>query len=329
MGTAESIYGLAYGDAVGKPTEFMTMASIRRVFGKRGIQNMPVDGKVTDDTQMALEVGEALIEVGTQLVTYETLAPVLVRRFVEWCDYTDGTRAPGTACMVACRKMKRGIDWWEATDVNSKGCGANMRVTFVGLASWLTAEQRSGVAQLQAALTHAHPTALAAADATQQAVYLLNTGTAPENLLDELIAYCEDRSAVYHDAWLGELWAWSEHRTPLSYVRAGWNEVIASLLDVVNATYRPNWALDPCLQTGAGWIAEEALATALHCFLLYPDSGRQAVLRAANTSGDSDSIAALTGAFAGAYLGIGAFPVEWNNRIEYRRRLARLIKNFV
>lgn len=28
---------------------------------------------------------------------------------------------------------------------------------------------------------------------------------------------------------------------------------------------------DPCLATGAGWVAEEPLATALLCFLLFRD----------------------------------------------------------
>lgn len=77
-------------------------------------------------------------------------------------------------------------------------------------------------------------------------------------------------------------------------------------------------SIDPCRLTGAGWIAEEAFATGLLCFLLYPDDPVAAIRRAAVTSGDSDSIACLTGAFAGAHLGLEAWPVEWIGRIEYR-----------
>jgi ADP-ribosylglycohydrolase len=49
-----------------------------------------------------------------------------------------------------------------------------------------------------------------------------------------------------------------------------------------------------------------------------------ALRRAAVTSGDSDSIACLTGAFAGAHLGAGCWPREWTERIEYREQLVWL-----
>jgi ADP-ribosylglycohydrolase len=71
-------------------------------------------------------------------------------------------------------------------------------------------------------------------------------------------------------------------------------------------------------------VAEEAFATGLLCFLLYPDEPLNAIRRAAVTSGDSDSIACLTGAFAGAHLGAGRWPREWMGRIEYHERLVML-----
>jgi ADP-ribosylglycohydrolase len=51
-----------------------------------------------------------------------------------------------------------------------------------------------------------------------------------------------------------------------------------------------------------------------------------ALRQAAITAGDSDSIACLTGAFAGGYLGIGAWEKDWVSRIEYRERLEALGK---
>lgn len=81
---------------------------------------------------------------------------------------------------------------------------------------------------------------------------------------------------------------------------------------------------DPALVTGAGWIAEEALATGLLCFLLFPDEPVEAIWRGAASSGDSDSIACLAGAFAGAHLGLDAWPDEWRNRIEYASDLAKI-----
>ncbi|MEU7480242.1 ADP-ribosylglycohydrolase family protein [Lentzea sp. NPDC042327] len=48
------------------------------------------------------------------------------------------------------------------------------------------------------------------------------------------------------------------------------------------------------------------------------------LVRGARTSGDSDSIAALAGAFAGAAHGLAAWPQEWVERIEYADQLAAL-----
>jgi len=51
-------------------------------------------------------------------------------------------------------------------------------------------------------------------------------------------------------------------------------------------------------------------------WLRYPDSYEKCVLRAANTNGDSDSIACIAGAISGAYLGVNAIPANWVERIE-------------
>lgn len=84
------------------------------------------------------------------------------------------------------------------------------------------------------------------------------------------------------------------------------------MLDRLESALRsPDAEADPCLATGAGWIAEEAFATGLYCFLLLPDDPQAVVRRAAYSSGDSDSIAALAGAFAGARHGLEAWPREW------------------
>ncbi len=51
---------------------------------------------------------------------------------------------------------------------------------------------------------------------------------------------------------------------------------------------------------GEGWTAEEALVSALYCFLRSPDDFQRVVISAANTEGDGDSIACITGRSQGA-----------------------------
>jgi ADP-ribosylglycohydrolase len=109
-----------------------------------------------------------------------------------------------------------------------------------------------------------------------------------------------------------------------AYMAHGWDECL-NVLNRLDAALMNNDKLsDPCLATGAGWIAEQAFATALLCFLLFPDDPLAVLRRAAVTSGDSDSIACIAGSFAGAYHGIQAFPRAWVERIEYRDRLLAL-----
>lgn len=70
-------------------------------------------------------------------------------------------------------------------------------------------------------------------------------------------------------------------------------------------------------------MAEEALATGLLCFLLFPDDPLAVIRRAVVSSGDSDSIACLVGASAGAYHGLDAWPKGWAERIEALERFVR------
>lgn len=104
----------------------------------------------------------------------------------------------------------------------------------------------------------------------------------------------------------------------------GWDECAGALDRVGRALASGRHDGDPCRATGAGWVAEEALATALYCYLISPGEPVAVVGRAAATSGDSDSIACLAGAFAGASLGMDAWPGGWRERIEYADRLSRL-----
>ncbi|MEU9862701.1 ADP-ribosylglycohydrolase family protein [Streptomyces sp. NPDC047971] len=341
------MFGLAFGDAMGYPTEFLNMEQIGATFGPWHTMELPLSPggvvRVTDDTQMMLAVGEALAEVtgdtggtrgerGTRGAAREGAAPLtpaaveaaLRRRFVSWLHDPDNNRAPGQTCLDACAALERDIPWQAASVLPSKGCGANMRVAPVALVPGLSAEQRAGIAQLQAALTHGHPTALAASDLTAHAVWLLANSCPLTSLVDELRSYARESRRVYHVDWLGDLARRAGAPDPETYIAFGWDECLRALDRVTEALREPDVDRDPSEAVGAGWVAEEALATALYCFLVVDGHARPALQRAAHTSGDSDSIAALAGAFAGARHGIKFWPPEWREVIEYRDRLGAL-----
>jgi poly(ADP-ribose) glycohydrolase ARH3 len=60
----------------------------------------------------------------------------------------------------------------------------------------------------------------------------------------------------------------------------------------------------------------EALPAALYAFLRHPESFTEAVLYALSPGGDTDTIASMTGALGGAYLGERAIPAVWRERVE-------------
>lgn len=315
------LIGMALGDALGAETEFLNIKGILERFPPNGPQEPEGNPAcVTDDTQMAIAVGDALL-AAPRPYTASGLIPEFTRTFLDWYDDPENNRAPGNTCLTACEELQEGKTWVEASQISSKGCGANMRVQPVGLLN-VDAATRAGIAQLQAAMTHGHPTGLAASDLTAFVIADLSNGGKPEGLVERVRQYAESQREIYHADWLGELWMRAVMmRTPQMYIAHGWDECLAILDRLDAALLTMDRQSDPCLATGAAWIAEEAFATALFCFLMYPDEPLAVIRRAVVTSGDSDSIACLAGAFAGALHGLDAWPAEWVERIEYRDHL--------
>nr|WP_204291025.1 ADP-ribosylglycohydrolase family protein [Micromonospora gifhornensis] len=319
---AGSIFGLAFGDALGKPTEFLSVAEIDERYGPAGPRDLVGDPVlVTDDTQMALAVAWALHDAPQ--LTPGAVEPLLRQRFLAWAASPDNNRAPGMTCLRACAELSRGLPWQQATVIDSKGCGANMRVTPVGLLD-VDPDTLAGLAQLQAGLTHGHPTGLAASELTAYAVWLLRAGVGLAELPGLLGERVAAQRTVYRADWLGDLWRRADAATPEAFIAAGWDECAAALRRLDAALSAPDDGGDPCRLTGESWIAEEALATALYCAVRHADDPVGALARGARTCGDSDSIAALAGAFVGAAQGMAAWPAGWAERIEYADQLTAL-----
>lgn len=98
-----ALYGVAIGDAMGGPLEFldaneikMRYGQVREMIGGGWLNLKP--GEVTDDTQMTLCVAEGILENPSDPV--QTIG----RQFIEW--YDRNPKDIGSTCALAIRKVK-------------------------------------------------------------------------------------------------------------------------------------------------------------------------------------------------------------------------------
>jgi len=297
-----SILGLAVGDALGFPVEFYQRHEIFNKFGSEGITGFVESslqssaqslesgrhpaGTYSDDTQMTLAVARALIQRGNS--SFESLMRSMGKLFVEWSRSPDNDRAPGRTCLQGCENLSRGVAWREAGIRNSKGCGSAMRVAPIGLYFWRDHQRLLEVARASSLLTHGHDAAIEGAAAAALMVALAMEKKTPSQTYDILMRECAPHS--------------EDLKTCLSKLPA--------LLRADPGEALSNMGL------GEGWVAEEAVASALYCHWKYPFDFKKAVLTAANTDGDSDSIACITGGVSGALNGAASIPREWRAMVE-------------
>lgn len=99
-----ALYGVAVGDALGAPLEFMTAeeilakygATVREMVGGGWLSVVP--GEVTDDTQMTLAVAEGIVE------NPEMPIPTIGKRFIAWHD--SRPKDIGNTCRMAIQTAK-------------------------------------------------------------------------------------------------------------------------------------------------------------------------------------------------------------------------------
>lgn len=304
------VLGAAVGDAMGYQVEFDSLAMIRARFGPNGVRGFePVfrDGVAvalfSDDTQLAVAVLRGLTEASM----LEGLGPVQAKmqamqsisiRLQEWVVNPEGGhRAPGLACLQGCHAMRQGVAWQDAGGPNAMGCGSVMRSYPFGM--FYPTEKAAELAALHSRMTHAHPYAIASCAAMAAGTAAALSGLyGPREVVDIMVTqatrFSEDVGAFL--AYVAKLSLEGADR--------------ASMLDTLR-----------------GWTAHEAIAAAVFIFLRHPTNFRAAVLEAANTAGDSDSIATLVGALLGARLGVGAIPHDWVKTLERSGELRLLARS--
>lgn len=300
-----TLVGGGIGDALGRPAEAKNRDTVRVLYGEirdfipwDGYTDGPV-GTVTDDTQMTMCVAETLIE--HRRVDPDDLA----RRFVAWLP--EG-RGKGATCVAAVRCLEGGASWRESGQ-DSDGNGAAMRVAPVGLAHRSSPDRLRHDAALSAVVTHAAPMAVASSIVMAWAVAVL-AGTEAGTL--EPSAFMESVLACLVD--VHEPGAYERKPAAAAPVR------LADRLGELPAMLdrEPDDAFDH-LYNGA--FVLESLPSAFWCFLRSPEDAEEVLVTAANGGRDADTVGAMAGALAGAYLGEEAFPSRWRDDLEFAAEL--------
>src|SRR5262245_34601519 len=266
------LFGLAVGDALGGKFEAQSAEAIRARFPTvESLIAYPQDEIwYTDDTQMAIGVAEALIERGE--IIEESLCRAFVANYLPSRGYGRGARAVLDA-------MEDGREYRAVAEQHfpggSYGNGAAMRVAPVGL---LFADDKRRLweqARLSALPTHVHPLGIEGAQ-------LLALAVALATRFDEL-----GRTAFFRELCVACTSA--EFRAQMN--QAASVESAADLAPLGN-------------RIEALWSAPTAIAS----FGLTPHSYADTIGNVILLGGDTDTLAAMSGAVSGAYLGVAGLP---------------------
>lgn len=278
--------GTALGDAFGRPFEGASRHDPRHASAVAARASSDAKWDWSDDTEMLIGVAESILAVGG--VEPEHLIRTLARNY-------DPARGYGHGAARAFDVVRNGGAWRRAAfptwKEGSRGSGAAVRVAPIACFYHRVPDRLDYAAQASAAVTHAHRIARVGCMLHARAI---------ASLLGQ------DAESFRAPAWIGTL-----------ATRLGDEPVFREKLGVVRALLDADAPLDAAVdRVGNGVTADDAVPLALFAFARSPVSFEGAVTNAVRCGGDTDTVAAMTGALAGALVGESRIPGAWLARLE-------------
>ena len=297
-----ALYGLAIGDALGMPTQLLSPEDVDRRFGMiTWFQPAPDDhpiaaglpaGHITDDTEQALLIARLLID-GHGRIDPHTLANALAHWEREMVR-RGSLDLLGPSTQRAISAVAAGTSVEEAGRFGDTN-GAAMRVTPVGIAR--PVEDFDGLLQAvvdASGVTHNTTLALSGASAVAAAVSAGVGGASLDGAIQ--VGLSAARAGRNHGAWVAGADVAARIDAALDGVRGlARDELVRFIRNLV----------------GTSVATQESVPAAFAVLQATQEAGAwEACLLAASLGGDSDTIAAMAGAIAGACQGIDAFPAD-------------------
>jgi ADP-ribosylglycohydrolase len=296
-----ALYGLAIGDALGMPTQLMSHEEVAACFGVLdGFREAPPDhpiaaglpaGSITDDTEQALLLADALLLGGGHLESED-----LARRLVVWAERARERGSldllgPSSSAAVAAAVAGAPLD---ETGRFGATNGAAMRITPVGLI--MSTDDLDALVDLvveASRVTHNTGVAIAGAAAVAAAV-----------------------SGGIGGASVAQATTLGIRAAELGQRRGDWvagavvARRIAWAIGLVDPDDHDRSVRDIVELIGTSLATQESVPAAFAVLALHPNDPWQVCLTAASLGGDSDTIAAMAGAIAGACHGIDVWPPD-------------------
>ena len=307
-----ALCALALGDSMGMPTEFQPPEEIREFYGWVDSLRAPdprhyhyadmVRAQYTDDTELSLEVLDAIVRCGG--VTVETAVNAL-ETWVKKYDVFNKSYL-GPTSKKALEGIFAGMD---PVEVGREGTtnGAAMRVTPIGILNAGNSEQAAIDAATLCVPTHGSNRAMAGAGAMAAAVaQALGSIATPESVLDAARRGAEIAAQKGHVVGESRLVSALDEMLTLSANTADDEQFLAEVFR------RIEYSMD----------CEDTVAVVLTCFYRCGGDPMHAARLGANMGGDTDTIAALAAALGGAYSGTAKLDMDMISEIEEVNRVS-------
>lgn len=292
-----ALLGVAVGDALGAPLEFMSAEQIKQthagdvteMIGGGWLSVEP--GEVTDDTQMTLAVAEGIAEGSNNEDRYGYIG----ENFLRWFD--THPKDVGNTCASVLGRARDLVlqEAWEAvaaavyqqTNGRTAGNGALMRTVYPALFYENIVAAENAAVNI-GRMTHYHPDSDGTIQAYTEAIHII--ANSPEIGIDEAKKIATTARAV------------------IEYVK------------------RKNRGTSVAVAEPTGWAVDSLLCA--FDAIDKTDSFEAALIYAVNLGGDADTIGAITGGLAGAIYGASAIPERWTEKLNNRpnEKTVRLFK---
>lgn len=304
MQTKGLLFGIAIGDALGVPVEFMSRKHLQanpvtsmRAFGTH---HQPA-GTWSDDTSMSMLLVEQLVE------GYDIEG--LGKKFCQWYQYNEWTPHGvifdmGIATRNAMDKLCKGVSPLQSGEYDdySNGNGSLMRI--LPLAFYLQdkpIDERFCITKEVSGVTHSHiRSVIGCFFAVEFMIQLLKEK-------DKCDAYYETQNIV---------------RDYLHLI-----DVKSSEIELYNRVLFDNISCIPEQDIYASGYVLHTLEASLWAFLT-TDNFKDAVLKAVNLGDDADTVGAISGGIAGLFYGFEQIPNDWVKVLAKCEKIEKLADRF-